>query len=462
MDPAETREAEIARIAESPEVRNKLHEHLQEIVEGTAFKGSHRSGQFLRYIVDQAIAGHFDSLKERVIGVELFGRPPSYDTGEDAIVRVTASDVRKRLLQHYGKYGVASAFHINLPLGSYLPEILFDGAKEDAGAVSSAQPAPQLSGKPMEESPTTAAEAPVDPADSPAEDVQNWPRRTTLWLSLSAAALVVPVIIGIVLWGRTTPGEFAARSVLPWSAFFGSSHDIQLVTSDPNIAEIDFITGHTITLSDYANHNYIPTPNDLTPEQLRLCRDVLRGDKTSSVDVPIAVKIAELAEANGKKIGVRGARDIQLSDLRTDDNFIFLGSPVSDPWAAMFTDQLDFRFVFDPATHSEIIRNIHPRANEKPVYVPSALGWETGDSFAVLALVQNPDQSGHVLLLAGANREGTEAAGKLIVDLPRLKEGLSGCGVKPSGPIKRFEMLLHLNTLAGSPSHIDVLACHVL
>jgi hypothetical protein len=57
---------------------------------------------------------------------EVFGRSPSYDTGEDAIVRVTASDVRKRLLQHYDRNGSASEFRINLPLGSYIPEIIYE------------------------------------------------------------------------------------------------------------------------------------------------------------------------------------------------------------------------------------------------------------------------------------------------------------------------------------------------
>jgi hypothetical protein len=93
------------------------------VIDGDAFKGSHRSGQFLQYIVDQAIAGRFESLKERVIGMELFGRSASYNTGDDAIVRVTASDVRKLLLQHYGRYGATSAFRISLPSGSYIPEI---------------------------------------------------------------------------------------------------------------------------------------------------------------------------------------------------------------------------------------------------------------------------------------------------------------------------------------------------
>jgi hypothetical protein len=121
--PTDPRTSEIGRILETEKDIELLQQHLKEVIEGAAFKASHRSGQFLKYIVDQAIAGHFESLKERVIGIELFGRSPTYDTGEDAIVRVTASDVRKRLLQHYGKDGAASEFRISLPLGAYIPEI---------------------------------------------------------------------------------------------------------------------------------------------------------------------------------------------------------------------------------------------------------------------------------------------------------------------------------------------------
>ena len=121
--PADPRTSEIGKILETESDIELFQQHLKEVIEGAAFKASHRSGQFLKYIVDQAIAGHFESLKERVIGIELFGRSPSYDTGEDAIVRVTASDVRKRLLQHYGKDDATSEFRISLPLGAYIPEI---------------------------------------------------------------------------------------------------------------------------------------------------------------------------------------------------------------------------------------------------------------------------------------------------------------------------------------------------
>ena len=68
------------------------------------------------------MAADFDALKEKAIGMEVFGRPPGYDTSADAIVRVTASDVRKRLSQHYGRPGTAAEYRISLPAGSYVPQ----------------------------------------------------------------------------------------------------------------------------------------------------------------------------------------------------------------------------------------------------------------------------------------------------------------------------------------------------
>ena len=457
----DTRIAEIAKIAETKGGLASLQQHLKEVIAGDVFKGSHRSGQFLQYIVDQAIAGHVDSLKERVIGMELFGRSASYDTGDDAIVRVTASDVRKRLLQHYGRYGATSGFRISLPSGSYIPEIVRDPVGEIGLSEIAAKPTdPEVV---LHESTTVPDELVVNPQIFP--QIETTQSKTRTWrLPLLFGVFLVALNLALwgILWSRYPQIEAPRISTLPWSALFGSPHTTELITSDPNIAEIQGITHNQVSVSDYANRNYIPVPNKLTPEQEYFCKVVLRGDDSAGVDAPIVAKIAALAQANSKVIAVRAARRIQLTDLKSDNNFIFLGSPRSDPWFTLFSDQLDFRFVMDKDSGSEFIRNFRPRPNEQAQYIPSALGWATGDSYAILALVKNPDQSGQVLLLAGANAEGTEAAGKLITDLPRLSTELRTCGITPNGPLRHFEMLLHLNTMAGTPNNIDLVACHIL
>jgi hypothetical protein len=458
-------ETEIAKFFETEEDLVILRLQIKDIIEGAAFKGSQRSAQFLQYIVDQAMAGQPQALKERIIGMELFGRAPSYDTGEDAIVRVTASDVRKRLLQHYGKYGSTSEFRISLPLGSYVPKITRAlPTLPDANPLDTIEPQ-HLTAKGGADPVTTphGLDQPVVsfPADSMAKPLSGKTNSIALWLPLG----VILLSMGIVAWstfrGQPHLSQSVSPSILPWSAFFSSSQPTMLITSDPDIAAIQGITNSQISLSDYANHKYIPERNELNPDIVRFSHDVLRGDKASLVDTPIAVRISELFPRSSKKLDTRGSRSIQFSDLRTDENLIFLGSPRSDPWSSLFSDQLDFKFVWNKELGQEVIANTRPRLHELPLYVPTAIGFATGQSFAIIAFVRNPDGNGQVLLLAGASAEGTEAAGELVTDLPWLTTTLEKCGIAPSGPLQHFELLLRLNTIAGSPNRISVEACHI-
>ena len=115
----------IAKMGEAAKHESDVWRHLDEIVKGVAFKGSPRSQAFLNHVMEKALHGDSADLRERSIGIALFERPAAYDTADDAIVRVTASDVRKRLLQHYGNIGAEPKIRIGLPPGSYVPEFSF-------------------------------------------------------------------------------------------------------------------------------------------------------------------------------------------------------------------------------------------------------------------------------------------------------------------------------------------------
>jgi hypothetical protein len=461
QSPVETkaRSDEIARSIETEEDRREFHEHLKELVGGAAFRGSYRSGQFLSYIVEQAIAGHFDSLKERAIGVELFGRSPTYDTGEDAIVRVTASDVRRRLSQHYSTAGADSEFRISLPPGSYAPRIT-----RDIREITEELPIAAATEVPMMAVP--AADSPILSVPSNVPIFRTPGRRFVPWFLSLIFTIVLSNIAVWAVFGRSSVHGKADSSqalIQPWSAFFTNGpHTTLLVTSDPNIAEIQGLTGLSVSLSDYANQKYIPSHGSLPPEVIRFCHDILRGDKAASVDTPIVADVAALAGGNSSSINVRAARDLRFSDLDTKSNLIFLGSPRTDPWITLFSPQLDFRFYYDEATRQEIIQNVHPQPGEPKEYIPTAKGFATGQSFATISLVRNPNHAGHVLLLAGANAEGTTAAGKLATDLPALSSALQRCSIRSSHNVQPFQLLLRLNTMAGSPGDFDVVACHLL
>jgi len=459
--PAEERPSQ-ARTAEREADTAAVRHHLAEVTEGAAFRGSHRSAQFLRYVVEQAIEGHLDRLKERVIGVELFGRSPAYDTSEDAIVRVTASDVRKRLLQHYGQYGAASGTRITLPPGSYVPVIAHEREWLATAASATEQQSSHLAPTVKETDPeSNHVAAPASREEKEEKEEHANPRRR-LWLTAAAAIFCAVVLFAAgQLLGRydaLIPNPQLTRS--PWRAFVNSPHLTHIVFSDPAMVEVQELTGHQISASDYANRQYLPDPKTMSPDVSRASDVILRDGISAAVDPPIAVEIAALGQSLARKLRVDSARNLRMPDLQTDDNFVFLGSPRSDPWTALFSDQLDFRFVFNKDARQEIIHNYRPRAHEMSDYLPTAMGGGTGESYAIVALVQNLDQNGQVLLLAGADAEGTEAAGRFVTDLQRFTRALDQCG--KARPDAHFELLLRLNTMAGSPHNTDVVACHLL
>jgi hypothetical protein len=102
--------------------RDAVLSQLERILEHWAFKNSPRSSRFLRYVTEDAARGNVAHLKERTLGIEVFGRDPNYDTVLDTVVRVTASDVRKRLAQYYHECGHEAEIQIDLHPGSYMPE----------------------------------------------------------------------------------------------------------------------------------------------------------------------------------------------------------------------------------------------------------------------------------------------------------------------------------------------------
>ncbi len=96
---------------------------LNRLLESSAFRTSKRCSEFLKYIVENTISGAAGTLKERMIGVELFQLPQDFDSSQHTVVRVTANEVRKKLAQYYhSEDGTHHEVRIELPPGSYSAE----------------------------------------------------------------------------------------------------------------------------------------------------------------------------------------------------------------------------------------------------------------------------------------------------------------------------------------------------
>jgi hypothetical protein len=101
------------------EEKDPVLQELEDVCSDPEFQSSQRNCEFLRFVVLESLSGRGTDLRERTLGVELFGRSDTYDTSADAVVRVRANDVRKRLIRHYEKISPKTGWQITLPPRSY-------------------------------------------------------------------------------------------------------------------------------------------------------------------------------------------------------------------------------------------------------------------------------------------------------------------------------------------------------
>jgi len=101
------------------------------------FRSSRRSIEFLRYVVHETLKGAADQIKERTIGIEVFGRSSAYDTNLDHVVRTAATELRKRLALYYGDEKHRSELRIWMVPGSYIPK--FTVAPAESGTDAAAE-----------------------------------------------------------------------------------------------------------------------------------------------------------------------------------------------------------------------------------------------------------------------------------------------------------------------------------
>lgn len=95
---------------------------LQRVLASPAFHRARTHQRLLRHLVEQQLAGQAAALKESVLAVEVFQRPPAqFDPLKDSIVRVEARRLRQRLRRHYAAVPRPGAWRIELPAGGYQP-----------------------------------------------------------------------------------------------------------------------------------------------------------------------------------------------------------------------------------------------------------------------------------------------------------------------------------------------------
>src|SRR4029078_10882463 len=102
-----------------------IREQLVRILNSRPFHQSERRQRFLEYLVNEALAGRGERLKAYNVALEVFERPETFDPITDPLVRIECAGLRDKLREYYETDGEGDPIHIDLPKGTYTPQIEF-------------------------------------------------------------------------------------------------------------------------------------------------------------------------------------------------------------------------------------------------------------------------------------------------------------------------------------------------
>jgi hypothetical protein len=394
------------------------------------FQKSANLHALLRYLVDHSLRNEFAFLTERQIGIAVFGKPGDYSPAEDSAVRVHVRQLRLRLHEFFALEGRHEELIVDIPKGSYIPE--FRPAQADLKPVA----------------------VPVIPA--PAE-TKSAPRRIALRdvLLLLATAAAIFSAIG---WYRAA--RQTADPAVPWplNAVIQPGQDTHVVVSDGN-SMLRLLGKRELTLEDYLQPDFRSSliPKHVDKSMSQLLSYIADSQLTSFADLMVASSLVRLAGNRGHLL-VTSASGLNQRQLE-DGNFVFVGSPTSNPWVSLFTDKLNFQVVEEGVGGSMHFLNKKPLPGEQSTYDGLAHTGSAGEEYATISLLPGSNGRGQTLILQGLRQEGTEALGELLADPVNRLQLKHALGIEgdPRNPVY-FEALVRARAVAGAPVSINIVA----
>jgi hypothetical protein len=414
LGPSETLRTQAFVQPATQEERKAIQAQLERILSSSVFRNSKRYASVLKYLVERTLEGAGDQIKERTIGIEVFGRAPDYDTGTDHAVRSAAAEIRKRLAQYYQEQATSTELRIEILLGSYVPQFRW-GHEPD-----SLHPVKTLVELGRETHGTAVA---VPHTQRP---YRGW------WIAGIALLGIAALVTLFSLVKADDPIENF------WGPVLASRGEVLLCVGN--------LEGGR--LSD----GYPPTEN----ASLTL-REFHRAD-TEVVHVNDAMtlsRIAGLVQAKGKPYRISTQTEATFTDLQNGPA-VLIGLMNND-WTGRLVQNLRFT-VERPGPGKVIIRDHdHPEKSDWAIDYSVPYLNVTKD-YALVLRVSDPKTDQMVITVAGISAFGTLAAGEFLtnpVELRKLE------AVAPKGwKQKNLELILATDVIRGKPGHATVLATH--
>jgi len=394
-----------------PERVEEIRALLERILSSHHFRGSRRCQSLLRYITEQTLAGCTQSLKERTLGTEVFGRAPDYDTSQDPVVRATAAEIRKKLAQYYQEPGHESENRIELLSGSYVVEFHFNGANAVAA--------------------------------------KGRRRRYALISTGAAVAVAAILVVGFEL-------ERPKRSALDqlWAPLLQAPGPVLICVGQPIVYNLKSTYAQDAIQGIIAGKG----PGQPGEDVIRAKDLLILSDRY--VDLGDAVSLAHLAsllERHGKLYHIRGERTTTFADL-SDGPSILVGA-FNNQWTLRANSQLRFTFYKDSKNEIDWVKDRQHPDSTAWTLKQAWPYWDVPIDYAVVSRIFDTATNRPVIIAAGITRHGTTAAGAFLTNPEYFAEAVSRF---PSGwQRKNLQVVLSVPVVNRVPGRPRVLATHV-
>jgi hypothetical protein len=367
-------------------LKKEVLAELERVLASHQFRTSKKCSRFLGHIIQAALEGRFDRLKERTLGIDVFGREPHYDTNQDPIVRGTAGEVRKRLAQYYLEAGTGE-LRFSLPPGSYVPEAHYVTPERPVGPVVLTRPHSEALGG----------------------------SRTKV-VGAGIGILCVVAATGLWLLLRPAPLDRFWEPVLTQSSVLVCMGQPQLYTFHSDTARVlnSWFTDASVDRGISPPITAVPL-NEIIP---------MWDTPVALADTQAFSRLASLFAQKRTQADVRGDRSVSLSELRGKPS-VFIGA-FDNHWTLSLAGELRFYFDTDEKEHTQLIRDRQR---------PGATDWKLVDAwpprrdiavdYALVTRVVNRTTERSIVILGGIAQFGTEAAAEFVTDPAYFQSALA-------------------------------------
>jgi hypothetical protein len=397
----------------SEEEQRLVRDELAALLQSPHFSNSKRYPALLSYVVEKALAGSHEGLKERVLGVEVFHRPPDYDSNSDTVVRVAAGEVRRRLALVYHESENEHAVEIVLPAGSYVPEFYRINSQEMLVSALPSEPPPSFRR--------------ITPPGFNGPIAALTPLRPIRRKAVVVLALVI-LVAGFAAFSLKLRARSRQTSVdLFWESVRDSSGPVIICPS--------------AMVRDATN-----------PYGLAIAHKTDEYTFTSTRDVLTLADLVGLFSKSHIDYIVQPTSAITLTDM-SEHPVILIGA-YNNEWTNRLQNDLRYRFAPGPS------RQIYDGLNPSTTWVkPASLPLEQEDDFAIVGRFHSKLTDNLVVIIAGIGANGTDAAAQFVTT-PRFLDLLNQ-RLSKGWDTKNVEVVLKAKVIDGKSAAPTIEAAYV-